>query len=240
MQTFLKFLLSLGFCVIFVTVWGQCDTRIQPSDNTLTTYKIRGNRCEGFFRARVGAPALELVGFTQGIFKFHANEKEEIRVTVPMTFSEDINIRAVGIPVDLYYRMDASINENEQLAWPVKDVLIRDSRTSISRNIGILGYAYQKDRRIFFPVKTESRLAEPDSNQSKFLYFRSSNRLEKVLWKMSHETKYRIVQNKPVRAGKAFRIELVDIPQGQHLIQVVAKTPGAINYNISTEFYISN
>ncbi|MBK8655628.1 MAG: hypothetical protein IPN20_17345 [Haliscomenobacter sp.] len=107
---------------------GQCDNQITPADNAVLRYKYRGNRCEGFYRSKVSAKSLALVSCTLGEFRFKSDPEE--RITLQVASEKAVNIRAQGIPIDLYYRMDASLEPDQKLEWDVASVLLKDSKTA--------------------------------------------------------------------------------------------------------------
>ena len=70
------------FCLLLIKIisFGQCDNTLTPTHNTKVAYKPRGNRCEGEYSAKIGAPSLELVGFTIGIFSYKLERAESIEI----------------------------------------------------------------------------------------------------------------------------------------------------------------
>ena len=90
-------------------------------------YQPRQVRCEGFYSAGVGGE-LEVVGFIKGNLSYELKFNEQIQVK-PETIGE-INIRAVGIPMTLYYRPDGKASAETSLVWKLGDVLYRESIVS--------------------------------------------------------------------------------------------------------------
>ena len=157
-KIFLSLLLLLIFFYIGITpILAQCDNRLTPSNNDLISYQYRQNRCEGFYIAKVsGNPSLEVVGFVKGTFSYELNPIEQIEV-IPET-PDEINIRAVGIPMTLYYRLDGIANQGKSLVWKVGDVLYRESVPS--HNIGIYGWVQEGLREVYFPVQTRAAISQ--------------------------------------------------------------------------------
>src|SRR5687768_5686689 len=87
--------------------FGQCDSRLAPAQNGTVAYKFRGNRCEGAYSAQVGAPSMEIAGFTIGPLSYNLERSEIIKIK---NFTKSpISIRSSALSIGTYYRMDASL-----------------------------------------------------------------------------------------------------------------------------------
>jgi hypothetical protein len=125
-------------------------------------YKERtnGERCEGLFFSPVSGSAIELVSLTRGPFRYDLKQQPNLSLKLAAPSADAArpsHIRAVGIPLGLYYRMDADILANQTVTWPVKEVLAPNRLTS--DQIGI--FAFQRDqlgRLIFYPIDVSAPL----------------------------------------------------------------------------------
>lgn len=160
---FLSLLLtkSVSFC--------QCDNTLKPSDNPAVSYKARGDRCEGAYAAKVGAPSLDLVSFTIGKLSYKLDKSEIIEIK--NLSGSNIYIRAAAMPLNTYYRMDAYLEKTRTLKWDVKDVLF--SLKIPSNSLGVYGWSGSEKNKIFIPVKPVSSITDPSDNKL-YLIIRSS------------------------------------------------------------------
>jgi hypothetical protein len=139
------------FCLLLSKIisFGQCDNTLKPSDNTKVAYQARGNRCEGEYSAKVGAPSLELVSFTIGIFSYKLEKTESVEIKNSTGFV--INIRSSAIPLNTYYRMDALLENGKTFKWDIKDVLF-DLKIP-SNFLGVYGWFSTEKEKTYVPVK---------------------------------------------------------------------------------------
>ena len=94
-----------------LTSFGQCDERLAPAQNPTVAYRFRGNRCEGAYSAQVGAPSLEIAGFTIGTLSYNLERNEIIKIKNFTGFP--IFIRSSALSIGTYYRMDASLKKGD-------------------------------------------------------------------------------------------------------------------------------
>ena len=135
----ISYIFLLVFPIVFgESLYAQCDKSLKPVESYSIQYRPRSdNRCEGFYESAVSSGSLNIVGVTQGKFKFRRDPKEKLKVSSP-TVKNVVNVRAVGIPLKTYYRMDAQISPNGNLEWPVGDVLYPQELTY--KKIGVFGW----------------------------------------------------------------------------------------------------
>jgi hypothetical protein len=98
-----------------------CDPTLTPETNRSIQYRQRGNdlRCEGFYRANVGSSGgLNVVGLLQRPLRFGA-EDEVLSIGSPLR-DQRVLVRGQGIPVKLYYRLDAVLEPGGSMHWPVR------------------------------------------------------------------------------------------------------------------------
>ena len=175
-------------CVLSIsmpTVYAQqCDPKVQKKavDNWKLQYRERENRCEGFYTSTVSSK-LDVVGVTEGRFHF-ALEKEEI-MTLSSSFVIDqpIQVRAVGIPSKTYYRMDARIDPEGTLVWPVADVL--DVEKLPAKEVGVFGWIGTETEKVYVPLAVANTI-EPVDNDGKIRFVvRPAIDVENVQWRVA-------------------------------------------------------
>lgn len=222
------FLLALqsGWLSFTPKLAAQCDPAIKPTSNRSLRYQDRGNRCEGLYRSKVSSSNLRLVSFTQGIFQFKGEEKEVITLSTPVETENTVYLRAMGIPFDLYYRMDALLRRRP-FRWPVGEVLARDSRTRYARNIGLYGYIDTLGKQVFVPVRPVSDQYQPDhSKPTKYwIRFVSSRRLSQVRWRLRGQTDYQLLRGGgSFYSGRPIPIRLpATLGPGRYTLEIEAK-----------------
>ena len=123
-QHLLRLIPTMLAVVFGLTSSGQtlrCDS-LEPIPESSMQYKNRGNRCEGFYVANVGARNIDVVALTIGLLKYDLDKGVKLLISAP-TQIRPVHVRAVAIPPRTYYRMDADLDGGKVLEWPVDDVL---------------------------------------------------------------------------------------------------------------------
>lgn len=206
--------------VITFSLFAQCDNTLRPSDNPAITYQIRGNRCEGVYVAKVGAPSLDLVGFTVGEFSYKLDKSEIIKIE--NRFSSNIFIRASAIPLNTYYRMDASIDKNKIFNWEIKDVLY--PLNIPSNALGVYGWSGTEQEKLFWPVKPVSSVTSQTDNKL-YLIIRTSSKLMEVRYRYAEKggyfSTYESVKGQG-KGGQGIVIVLPETLKGDYTIEVAA------------------
>lgn len=210
------------------TVFAQCNPAIKPSDNKSLKYQMRDSRCEGFYTALVGSSNMELVSFTLGDFIFADDPNEVITIKPNKVLSTTLNITALGIPKDLFYRMDAQISpEDQQQIWRASDVLTQNSRTKLSRNIGVLGYYEEKDKKFYTPLVTSTLIAKNEDEQKTrepILKIICNTRVTDVRYKIDNQKDIKITEsNRNYPGGIPILIKLPKNLTGEHTIEIKAR-----------------
>jgi hypothetical protein len=212
----------ISFCLILSQIisFGQCDNTLQPSINTKVAYKTRGNRCEGEYAAKIGAPSLELIGFTIGIFSYKLEKTESI--AIKNSTGLVINIRSSAIPLNTYYRMDALVENGKTFKWDIKDVLF-DLKIP-SNFLGVYGWIGTQKEKTYIPVKPISTTYD-NRNNNLYLIVRSSTKVLSVKYRYSkigqNPNEYKEV-NRSFRAGQSIVIILPPDLQGADMIEIAA------------------
>lgn len=236
---FLYGLLLLIFCYSGNTlILAQCDNSLTPASDDLISYQYRQNRCEGFYIAQVSSNPLEVVGFIKGTFSYELTPSEQIEV-IPETPNE-INIRAVGIPMTLYYRLDGTASQGNSLVWRVGDVLYRESVPS--HNIGIYGWVKEGLREVYFPVQTRATISQPQHDDTYRIYLRSSTLLSDLRWRVhcssnNKSSPYIRYSNGNIMAGEPIIIEIPQTMSGDCTLEIASMIHGTSDFEIDRIYF---
>lgn len=199
---------------------AQCDPNLEAADNSTLRYQPRGNRCEGFYRSKVSAASLELIACTQGDFRFKNEAGEIITLSLPSAGKQSVQVRAQGIPINLYYRMDASLQGSQSLNWEVSPVLLKDTRTSRAYNLGLLAFTGEGNQKVYYPVSSQSKLLPKAAGQdSLVLQFMGTARLASFKYQLDQEPLKPLTGSFP--DGRPIRLKLSgNLPKGRHTLVV--------------------
>ena len=181
--------------------------------NLKLKYQTRDkNRCEGFYSSLVSVQVIDVVGVIKGDFYFETKKDEIVELSSPVVSHQPIYIRAVGIPLKTYYRMDAYLDAGQTLAWPMGDVV--NLKKLLSEHICVFGWTGNEMDKIYIPVAAASKLA-PVTNDGKIrLYLRTSVDVKNVKWRAAltcgslREAAWQDTPKSSYRAGKPIRIIL--------------------------------
>lgn len=178
---YLLFLLFFLFINCSNAFSWDCPELTQVGNKKIA-YGKRGNRCEGFYRSKVSAGSLDMVSLVRGRFHFALKENEVIEVASSIASKETINVRAVGIPMKMYYRMDAQLAAGQKLNWPVRDVIYPQKIKSVK--IGIYGWTGSGKKKTYIPVRTTAHVVSGTQDNRVRLVFRSSVDVQDTQWRI--------------------------------------------------------
>lgn len=206
----------------------SCDPKIKPIKNKKLKYRKRDkNRCEGFYSSLVSVEVIDVVGVTKGDFNFETKKDEILEVSSRVVGRRPIYIRAVGVPLKLYYRMDAFLDAGQTLTWPMGEVVFL--RKLSSKDICVFGWTGDEIEKIYIPVTAASKLA-PAKNDGKIrLFLRTSVDVNNVKWRAAGtcgslgQTAWKDAPKSSYRAGKPIRIILPAKGVEQLCIEVAAR-----------------
>lgn len=179
------FLFYLLLVVSGEPVFSQpCDDYgLKPVENYKLKYRSRRNRCEGFYTSKVSAGRMDIVGLVKGEFRFKYDKKEIVEVSSPIITNEPIFVRAVGIPIKTYYRMDAQIAPGKKLTWPIGDVIYYGKLSY--KKIGVFGWIKKDNNLTYVPVSAKAKMKSVPQKTDIVLYLRASVDSEKIIWRFS-------------------------------------------------------
>lgn len=213
----------LMFCLVLLSMSHnslcQCDTSLNPDGNPKIAYKFRGNRCEGAYTAQVGAPSLEIISFTIGKFIYKLESSE--RIVINNLSGNNLLIRASAIPINTYYRMDASLEPNQTFLWEIKDILL--DLNIPSNSLGVYGWTGTESNKLFFPVKPVTSISNASDSRFYLLLRPGSNVMEVQYRYAKSGHTFSGYQNSNGTSGKLISIVLPENLHGQYTIEVAAK-----------------
>ena len=166
-----------------------CDSQLIPIAGILG-YKYRENdaRCEGLYESPVaGVIGLEVVSFLRGKLRFDIERHKHLKVTAPKISDITdslIRIRAVSVPVKMYYQMDSVLPPGGTLIWPLDEILKPMGLTA--SGVGLFGWVnHDTDIKAFVPLTVVPSKDEMIStaNTSVELTLRAYADIERVLWR---------------------------------------------------------
>jgi hypothetical protein len=166
--------------LISILSGAQCDQNLHADANSQISYTNRGNRCEGVYTSQVSATGIDLVGLTIGKLVYDLKRDEVITISSPFTNGK-INIRASGIPIKTYYRMDASLSDTATLVWPLKDVIF-PKRIS-ANNIGLIGWKGKGNDQLFVPLRATPKINNSHNDENIWIVFRSATDVTEAKWR---------------------------------------------------------
>ena len=183
-----KFLLLLTLLFIgYETAYSQsCAPELSPVESWKLAYRNRGNRCEGFYRAKVSSGSIDIVGVVNGNFHFELSENEVIEVSTSFIQNQPINVRATGIPLKIYYRMDAQIAPDQKLNWAISDVIF--SQKLSAKKIGVFGWIGEEADKTYVPVTAVAKIGSQAKDGKIRLYLRASVDIGDTHWRFSKVT----------------------------------------------------
>ncbi|MCK4761289.1 MAG: hypothetical protein KAW12_03755 [Candidatus Aminicenantes bacterium] len=227
-----RFLYAVTFFMLISNsqfVFSQsCDDKITPIKNQKLKYQKRDkNRCEGFYSSLVSADFMGVVGVTKGDFFFETKEDEILELTSPVVNDRPIYIRAVGVKLKVYYRMDGNLDAGQTFTWPLGDVVFL--RKLSSKDICVFGWIGNEMDKIYIPLIVASKLA-PVTNDGKIrLYLRTTVDVKNVLWRAARtygslrETSWEDAPESSYRAGKLIKIILPAKGTEELCVEVAAR-----------------
>jgi hypothetical protein len=140
----------------FVALCQQnCDPNLTPIDDSLYSYHPRENRCEGFYKSKVSAPSIDVVSVLKGYLYYELQQDEVVRISSPVVANKTISARAQAIPLKTYYRMDSTLQPNQTLDWPLKDVIF--PRGLSYDHIGLFGFYIWESKILYVPLSAKAK-----------------------------------------------------------------------------------
>jgi hypothetical protein len=153
-------LFALGTVLLFrtsPTTAGVCDPVLPVNETDPWAYHERGERCEGRFVNQLGAEALRVVELANKSANYIFASNKPLIVTWPTPVASEIQLRAVSLRKDLYYRMDTiRAADSSNFTWPT-DVLCAPPLNLTRKEIAVtewINHALRngKDIHLYLPI----------------------------------------------------------------------------------------
>ncbi len=213
-------------------LFGQtCDISIKSIEGPLG-YNVRKNspRCEGLYESPVSSPVLEVVSFNIGAIVYELDSNAVLYAAADIaadTSIETVNFRALALPANTYYRMDATLSGNDILRWPVGDVLL--PAKLYSDRIGIYGWIDHEMERLLIPIRvsqTIDTIVQHIEDQF-YLQIRYSGAIERMFWRFPEsETElgsWQAVDRADLLSGYPATITMPEDPCGIITVEITAE-----------------
>ena len=222
--------------LLVVSVRAQdelCDPGLDPIAGGLGyELRARNQRCEGLYESPVHAIGLEVVSLLHGRLDFDPATARHLTVAVPdaaVIGQNQVNVRAVALPLKTYYRMDARIPAGGSMLWPVHDILAPASLGP--DRLGVFGWIGSESDKTFVPVSVVAEDAAGFAAGARVeLGLRAPTDLESLVWRVSathaeDRPPWTDAVPGPVRAGQIMRLILPDDVRGLVDVEFAAKRP---------------
>ena len=182
-------LIVVGLMLTGLVNTDYCDPELEPEDDLALQYRIRGDRCEGFYKMEVSSdsPPFEIVGITHGPIEYPTDPDALIELTCPWAGGNVVQIQAVAIPPYTYYQMDAGLEPGQLLSWSLE---VAHAGGLPSSDIGLLAWLMEAEgegsKRVFVPV-SQARGTAAGEDEAIVLVLRPRESVELVQWRIRYE-----------------------------------------------------
>jgi len=200
---------------VAVRAQPPCDPNLNSTRGE-NGYKMRQPkvRCEGFFTSRfIRGGSLEPVSLLRGSLNFQYGSTDTLMITAPGTSSvaDTVRVRAVAVPIEIHYRMDAVIKTQKPIIWPLTDV-VTASRLS-SDKIGVFGWVGRENDKTYIPLSVFPKGgAPPGAVQPLTLTVRSSVQINYLEYSINQVGGGAIEKRKKLIDQLVFPGEKIEIP----------------------------
>lgn len=169
------------------------------------------------------------MGLTDGAFRFALDAREIIDLSAPLSRNQPVAIRAVGVPLKTYYRLDALLQPGETLSWPVNAVLL--PQAIASSKIGVFGWIGAEQQKTYIPVRAAAALQPGVDDGQIRLSLRASAAISHVRWRTgdivngvsSGLSAWQAAPKATYRPGEPIVILLPDSVSGELYVEVAAQ-----------------
>jgi len=217
---------------------NPCDNALRPAKGTLSTYKLRGDRCEGLYEKDYGTESIGLLSLTIGELPFPLHDGMKLEVTVP-GHTGTAQVQAVTQQADIGYQMDAFIESGSRLGWPVDEVLMKESLGSTKLGIyawtqapnhaWIQTWTQNPKNPVYLPVRVAVAGVRVKPTSTIQLVVRPSTDVQSIKWRWGMATgsscqlgSWQDRTGGPVDAAQSASIDLPQIA-GVHCLEVQAQ-----------------
>ncbi len=230
MQKIHNLLISMLLLLITLPAAGFECVAVEGVEDDSISYRLReDNFCEGFYRSNLGTPGLEVVSLLNSPLDYDLERDMLLRISAPQIKAQAVRVSVVGIPLKLYYRLDAEIAPGGSLHWPL-DILVQEKIQA--RNLGLVGRLSDAES-ILVPLSVNS-VDQAVAVQPAQLSLRSSVDVDKVQWRYAEVdsdncgnwSDWQAVQpkyGKVFRSGRPISLTLPSLPSAQLCVEVAAQ-----------------
>lgn len=162
----------------------ECE-RLPPGPGA-TGYQLRrgSDRCEGIYVSPVSGGGMQLVSLTFGRIAYEPERDATLVVKAPATAGTGLKLQGIGIPIGLYYRLDAALGADRAFQLPLGSV-IRPNRIP-STDLGLLAYRDSgAGRRIYVPVHVGIDPAKLPPAGAALAVARPDSDVQNVRWRLT-------------------------------------------------------
>ena len=185
-------------------------------------------RCEGMFAARVSGGGINLVSFTAGPLRWDIKTDRALTIAPANWLPTDgTRLQAVGIPVGLYYRLDAVMASGAPLRVPL-DAVLRPEHID-PEDIGIYALRAVPGRSPqYLPVRVMADRSPPTAESGLIVTLRPSDPISAVRFRLvaagAEPPPYMALPGAPglVPSGRRLDIALGRVPASDHAILYIA------------------
>ena len=164
---------------ITIIAQNQGCSDLTPESSDLG-YKSFENRCEGYYIPKY-AGSLQLVSLTNGPIRFSLTDSTMLSISLSKKIEMPVNIRAVSLPRNVHYRLDASLNNETELKWSKSPYLV--DRNLDESKVGVYGWIGSEDDKTFIPV-TLKEVGTTINVDSLIIKFRPISDLTHFRWRL--------------------------------------------------------
>ncbi|MBL8701620.1 MAG: hypothetical protein JNK67_24785 [Alphaproteobacteria bacterium] len=149
---------ALAFCGLILlgiaplrSLAQECE-RLPPAPGSTGYQQRRGSdRCEGLYVSPVSGGGIQLVSLTFGRIAYEPERDASLVVKAPESATSPLRLQGIGIPIGLYYRLDAALADGRPFQLPLGAV-IKPNRIPPS-DLGLIAFRDAGGgRRVYVPV----------------------------------------------------------------------------------------
>jgi hypothetical protein len=203
-------------------------------------------RCEGLYESPIDA-SFRIVSLLSGTLNFDIEKHSELIVVAPdisELTAESVHIRAVGLPLKTYYRMDAEIMSGNKLRWPIREILYPAKLTA--KRIGVFGWTGSESNKYFVPLIVVPTNEDIDAAKSLpiELKLRTEEDIESVIWRTFEENNKNInlpqwkIAAENLDAGEIISLKLNKVKSKILYVHISAKPYNTDEFKIKLKFRI--
>lgn len=176
---------SLGLLLIAGEAYAQQCERLPPAPGAAGYQLRRGSdRCEGIYISPVSGGGLQLVSLTFGRIAYEPDRDPTLFIQAPRTASAGLQLQGMGVPIGLYYRLDAALSEGRDFQLPLTAV-IKPNRI-VAGDLGLLAYRDAGGgRRVFVPVQVATDPKKFQTPQASTAIIRPDSDIQNVRWRLT-------------------------------------------------------